>query len=340
MNNEIPWAFNTENKPVFAHKVNRSNGPFFCHCGMKHEMYLKQPSGREGIRYVTPHFAHWPNKQHDLLSVSNSMGSCHTKLGESDEHRYAKVLLKEYIGQYTFNYVECDVCHQPTVQFDPTACEVSIEVRHDPWRLDCCVTRNNTREVALEVYHTHRCTLGKIKDIQQNGLRIAEIRATDIIDLLSRETMSDDMIFLDNVLAQKETCVKCIQKQEEQTRLQRLKKEEEERARLQRLRREQEEHAKLQILRQQHSLQQFRREQEEHAKLQILRQQQEARRVEAEQIQKIRVEQAKAKKIDEQLLLKEQDRLVSLYWRSVSPEERADFLHQMYHIRTRYLTPT
>jgi hypothetical protein len=43
---------------------------------------------------------------------------------------------------------------------------------------------------------------------------------------------------------------------------------------------------------------------------------------------------------DELSLLQEQDRLVSLYWRSVSPEERTDFLHQMYHIRTRYLTPT
>ena len=52
------WAHNPRGEAVLARECTKEDGPFHCHCGAKHEMYLRKPSGKEGKRVFEACFVH------------------------------------------------------------------------------------------------------------------------------------------------------------------------------------------------------------------------------------------------------------------------------------------
>ena len=55
----ISWAFDPCGTVVLASKARKQDGPFYCHCGGKHPMHIKEERGESGF---TVRFAHNPRR--------------------------------------------------------------------------------------------------------------------------------------------------------------------------------------------------------------------------------------------------------------------------------------
>jgi hypothetical protein len=152
-------------------------GSYVCWCPDKHAVFVRKPRGKEGVRVITAHFAHF------RASDDHSMSVCR-KGGESAEHVNAKMALKTMAGQFSFVMSRCPECEEEIVE-DCGNGTVVLELRSDDkkWRYDAVYTDANGRATALEVYHSHATTEEKIKSTRSKGMRIAEFSASDVLEL-------------------------------------------------------------------------------------------------------------------------------------------------------------
>jgi hypothetical protein len=146
-------------------------GSYVCWCPDKHPVFVRKPSGKDGVRVITAHFAHFHS------------GGCR-KGGESVEHVNAKMALQTMAGKFSFVMTTCPECDKETVE-DCGNGTVVLELRSDDrrWRYDAVYTDVHGLATALEVYHSHAATDEKIQCTRSKGMRIAEFSADDILQL-------------------------------------------------------------------------------------------------------------------------------------------------------------
>jgi hypothetical protein len=101
-------------------------------------MFLRLPSGREGIRHIRPHFYH----------ESSAARTCYA-YGESDIHLSAKHKIREHMmvtgRTITIEEEICPTCSSVTrtSSFHSSECKVVLEKRskNGKWRYDCVIIR-------------------------------------------------------------------------------------------------------------------------------------------------------------------------------------------------------
>lgn len=165
---------------VAAEEPRASGRTYVCTCPDAHRVCLRLPSGRAGVRYVTPHFAH--------LCVRDEMGGkvvhgCRPG-GESEEHKSAKHKLVAWQGRYRFELERCPECGKAASE-DCKGGQMGIETRSDDkrWYYDVTLKRADGSTVALEVWHKHATTAEKIRSSLAQGVVVAEFRSEDIASL-------------------------------------------------------------------------------------------------------------------------------------------------------------
>jgi hypothetical protein len=212
---ESKWAYNSQGKVVKADTSNYGEGPFFCSCPHQHEVHLSKPSGKPEKRPFTPYFAH--NSDKDRKSICYIKGK-----GESDDHLLAKALLKENVGNYMFALSQCSDCHE-NIQVIQTRVDDRIELEvienHSDrkWRYDCCLYRNDSPPVCLEVCNTSKCQIKKVIDCQHRSVLLVEFDVQDVI-----KNAHNPNALLENKLIKYECCHTCLE-----TRQEKLRKEQE-----------------------------------------------------------------------------------------------------------------
>lgn len=122
--------------------------------------------------------------------------------GESETHWHAKYLLQSMAGRYYFDIVQCRHCRNVTRVISDN-CSVSVEHRvsqyscdavlHNATVQDCHVDFNGlkikttSKDVVMEVYHTHATEEEKIEHLRTRGYKFAEFQAQHIIDQLQSD---------------------------------------------------------------------------------------------------------------------------------------------------------
>ena len=121
------------------------------------------------MEYRGPHFAHLPKSDTECR-----------RGGESLEHKAAKHKLREMRGQYSFVTEKCPECKCEKRETCANG-TVDIEVRSADgrWWYDC-LYKSELYSIALEVMHTHATTLEKIASTRESGVQIAEFSASEI----------------------------------------------------------------------------------------------------------------------------------------------------------------
>ena len=160
-----------------AATCDRAGSSYVCWCPDKHPVFVRKPSGKEGVRVITAHFAHFRSSDDHPLTVCR-------KGGESAEHVNAKMALKAMAGLFSFAMSRCPECKEEIVENCGSG-TVVLELRSDDkkWRYDAVYTDINGRATALEVFHTHATTDEKIRSTRYSGMRIAEFRASNVLEL-------------------------------------------------------------------------------------------------------------------------------------------------------------
>jgi len=202
------WAFNKDGKAVKAEESTYADGPFFCHCGKKHEMHLSRPSGKEGKRPFEPYFAH--NGKRDETWMPGS--ECGERNGESMEHLYAKALLREHVGKYRFGTEICKRCQYWINVIDSSdEYTVSIETKNPDgrWRYDCCLVKDGEIKVVMEVFKTSKCSLEKIQSTVMSGYPMAEFHVEDVMKLEKYDYHEDDPYLIPNRIIKYSICTQC-----------------------------------------------------------------------------------------------------------------------------------
>ncbi len=121
------------------------------------------------------------------------------------EHKNAKHMLREMVGQFSFTVQACPCCGQEVVE-DGQGATIQMEVKSDDgkWRYDCMLVRNGVRIAALEIFHTHATTHDKVKATRRHhDLQIAEFKAEDVASLSPGSK-------LNNLQVQKIMCHSCL----------------------------------------------------------------------------------------------------------------------------------
>ena len=128
-----------------------TGGPYTCVGGCP--LVLRASSSSARIRQ---HFAHLPT-----TTTSNGTEAASLCNGESLEHKTAKLLLAQRVGEYRLMRA-CKVCGDPAgpkIEFDPRLVvgKDEVSVLEGKFRLDVAILDGKTREVvaAIEVFHTH-----------------------------------------------------------------------------------------------------------------------------------------------------------------------------------------
>jgi len=209
--NDHRYALDVYGKWVDAKKTEyQKYSSFFCDCPDRHRMRLVKPSGDLGKRPFCDYFAHNVKRMklsHDNDSVTPAP-TCASG-GESDLHRRAKHVLREMVGQYRFTTFRCLQCRDEECE-ETVGCSVTIEVRSADgrWRYDCLLKRDNTPVAALEVVHTHLTGEEKASAVRAGGLKIAEFRAQDVLDIVGK----GGVVQLENLLVRLGRCHACLLK--------------------------------------------------------------------------------------------------------------------------------
>ena len=197
-------------------------GSYVCWCPDKHSVFVRKPSGKEGVRVITAHFAHFRAPDGKPVSVCR-------KGGESVEHVNAKMALKTMAGKFSFAMNRCPECCASIIE---NCCNgtVVLELRSDDrrWRYDAVYTDANGRATALEVYHSHATTEEKILSTRSKGMRIAEFSASNILELAENGRGGR----LQNLLMESELCsLQCKNRVSERKRIRHEREREAERLR-------------------------------------------------------------------------------------------------------------
>jgi hypothetical protein len=108
-----------------AEKCDRS-GNYVCWCPDKHPVFVRRPTGKEGVRLITAHFAHYRS----LDNNNNQLPSVCRKGGESVEHMNAKMALKTMAGLFSFVTTQCPECSKEVIE-DCSNGIVVLELRSD-----------------------------------------------------------------------------------------------------------------------------------------------------------------------------------------------------------------
>ena len=163
---------------------------YVCWCPDKHPVFVRKPSGKEGVRAITAHFSH------------HAESACR-KGGESAEHVNAKMALQTMAGLFSFVTTRCPQCKKETVE-DCGDGTVVLELRSDDrkWRYDAVYTDARGAATALEVFRSHATTDEKIQSTRSSGMRIAEFSAESILRLAETGVGGR----LDNLVVQAEIC--------------------------------------------------------------------------------------------------------------------------------------
>ena len=215
-----------------AEKCDRS-GNYVCWCPDKHPVFVRRPTGKEGVRLITAHFAHYRS----LDNNNNQLPSVCRKGGESVEHMNAKMVLKTMAGLFSFVTMQCPECSKEVIE-DCSNGIVVLELRSDDnkWRYDAVYTDVHGKVTALEVCHSHATTDEKIKSTRSKGIRIAEFSAENILLLAKNEKGGR----LDNLVIESAfcslLCKTCVLEREErecEEKMRRQERETEERVRRQ-----------------------------------------------------------------------------------------------------------
>ena len=169
---------------------------YVCWCPEKHPVFVRRPRGKEGVRVITAHFAHYKS------SESQPFSECR-KGGESVDHVNAKMALKTMAGRFSFVMTRCPECSKEVVE-DCSNGTVELELRSDDkkWRYDAVYTDVHGKVTALEVCHTHATTDDKIQSTRSKGIRIAEFSTENILLLAKNEKGGR----LDNLVLESEFC--------------------------------------------------------------------------------------------------------------------------------------
>jgi hypothetical protein len=162
-------------------------GDYVCWCPEKHPVFVRKPSGKEGVRVVAAHFAHFRASEGQPDTVCR-------KGGESDEHMNAKMVLQTKAGLFSFVTTRCPECGKETVE-DCSNGTVALEIRSDDrkWRYDAVYTDVRGMATALEVFHSHATTMEKIQSTRSNGMRIAEFSSDNILQLAENGGRIDNL---------------------------------------------------------------------------------------------------------------------------------------------------
>ena len=195
---------------------------YMCLCPDQHSVYLKRPSGKHGVRIITPHFSHFPVRHGCEEYVRHS--SCRTG-GESEEHMAAKFKLRDRQGEYSFALKVCTGCGKEEIE-DCKNGTIQLEVASydKKWRYDVYYQGYDGKCIALEVKHKHATSIEKIQATKDASILIAEFKSAEINQL-------EKGSHLENLLVEKITCDECKERNEllRQERLQRQTQEKEER---------------------------------------------------------------------------------------------------------------
>lgn len=116
------WGYNAGGRAV------RSGGDCVCQCGARH---------------VLP----WQRALKRFAPLT-----CHERALDSEEQRYAKVLLKEHVGKYTFDLVLCRACARPLKTLDTVEWSASVDIVQEAgrWRYVCRL-RKGVKDITLDV---------------------------------------------------------------------------------------------------------------------------------------------------------------------------------------------
>jgi hypothetical protein len=174
---------------------------YFCECPDKHKMKLCKPSGKPGIRYIRPYFAqissgHKHTREGEIIACRSG--------GESMQHRAAKHMLREMVGEFQYVSKRCKACHTNVIE-DGRDATIILETQSTDkrWRYDCMLIRHGIRVAALEIYHKHATAEEKVISTRSNGIAIAEFRAEDV-NAMKGST------FLENLRPLSYTCQHCL----------------------------------------------------------------------------------------------------------------------------------
>ena len=195
------WAYDSLGNIVFARESTKQGGPFRCRCGQNHLLHLSKPSGRRDKRRFEPYFAH--NGRRCLRSGGG---------GESELHLEAKALLQTRHGRYYFHTQKCSTCDW---RREERLVGGAVHMEHRDgvlgYRYDCYWS-NGARQMALEVLHTHACTMEKLQQVRQSGLLLAEFHAKQIKAKLLRLPADGSHVLLENLQEKTVSCVSCTRR--------------------------------------------------------------------------------------------------------------------------------
>ena len=225
VNTGMSWAFDPCGTAVLASKARKQDGPFYCHCGGKHPMHLKQ---RKFALKFTSRFSH-----NHKGKTGPKRSPCRGGGGESSDHALAKHMLKQHQGRYVFVLEKCPDCKQEVTE-DCSSGVIRVEYKDEDlgWRYDCCLFREDIPVLALEVRHTHAVTDEKLKSVRSSGKELAEFLAHDILSLIHTPSQSEsgpEKVPLTNLEIKYLRCPPCLVRKEAKDKEAREKAEEESR---------------------------------------------------------------------------------------------------------------
>jgi hypothetical protein len=174
---------------------------YFCECPDKHRVKLVKPSGESGKRHFQPYFAHISSghkhtREGEIIACRSG--------GESMQHRAAKHMLREMVGEFQYVSKRCKACHTNVIE-DGKDATIILETQSTDkrWRYDCMLIRHGIRVAALEIYHTHATAEEKVLSTRRDGIAIAEFRAEDV-NAMKGSTL------LENLRPLSYTCQRCL----------------------------------------------------------------------------------------------------------------------------------
>jgi hypothetical protein len=102
--------------------------------------------------------------------------------GETWKHIYTKKILSKYIKTITF-VTNCNCGTNCEILFDDNRFHTKEEFPFNEYKIDLgIVDINNNLFGAIEVFHTHKTTNTKIKNIIYNGIEYIEIHTSEVIN--------------------------------------------------------------------------------------------------------------------------------------------------------------
>jgi hypothetical protein len=141
---------------------------------------------------------------------------CAGASGESLLHLRSKYIIQSFVGSYFFRFETCPSCRE-TLGFISTAndrvhIEAPVVLEGNRYYYDALVSRSSTHAVAVEILYTHQTPQEKIDASEKHGIRVVELRASDVIAALPRlqeALRGKTHVCLDNLLFKQRVCSVC-----------------------------------------------------------------------------------------------------------------------------------